>query len=196
MDDIKFPNFRDFSSNILGTEISRETIFTGKQNSRETFFTARSEALSSARSLLERLSLTPTEATRAGLAINQDGKRRSAMELAAHPQVGWSAISEIWPEIAALDTPIAAQMQNEAVYHGYLDRQEADVLAFRRDEGVRIPADFDYRAVGGLSHEVREKLERARPATLGQAGRVEGVTPGALTALLAHVKRLDRRRAV
>ena len=86
-------------------------------------------------------------------------------------------------------------MQNEAVYYGYLDRQEADVLAFRRDEGVRIPADFDYRTVGGMSHEVREKLERARPATLGQAGRVEGVTPGALTALLAHVKRLDRRQA-
>ncbi|KPP82001.1 MAG: tRNA uridine 5-carboxymethylaminomethyl modification enzyme GidA [Oceanicaulis sp. HLUCCA04] len=163
--------------------------------SRETFYAARAVALCEARGLLDRLSLTPTEAAKAGLAINQDGKRRSAMELAAHPQAGWDAITRIWPEIAALERPIARQMQNEAVYYGYLDRQEADVLAFRRDEGVRIPADFDYRTVGGMSHEVREKLERARPATLGQAGRVEGVTPGALTALLAHVKRLDRRQA-
>lgn len=164
--------------------------------SRETSFAARAEALSAARGLLERLTLTPAEAARAGLSINQDGKRRSAMELAAHPQVGWDAVCRVWPDVAALKPAIAAQMQNEAVYYGYLDRQEADVMAFRRDEGVRIPADFDYRAVGGLSNEVREKLERARPATLGQAGRVEGVTPGALTALLASVKRLDRRRAV
>jgi tRNA uridine 5-carboxymethylaminomethyl modification enzyme len=164
--------------------------------SRETSFAARADALAGARELLERLNLTPSEAARAGLSINQDGKRRSAMELAAHPQAGWEAISRIWPEIGALDPNIAAQMQNEAVYFSYLDRQEADILAFRRDEGVRIPADFDYSAVGGLSHEVREKLERARPGTLGQAGRVEGATPGALTALLAHLKRLDRRRAI
>lgn len=163
--------------------------------SRETSFTTRMAALESARALLARLNLSPAAAAKAGLTLNQDGRRRSAMELAAHPQAGWAAISRIWPEIAALDAAIALQMQNEAVYHGYLDRQEADVMAFRRDEGVRIPADFDYRGVGSLSHEVREKLERARPATLGQAGRVEGVTPGALTALLAHVKRLDRSRA-
>ncbi|MGP1275367.1 MAG: tRNA uridine-5-carboxymethylaminomethyl(34) synthesis enzyme MnmG [Caulobacterales bacterium] len=163
--------------------------------SRETSYHERSKKLAGARELLERLSLTPNEAVKAGLALNQDGKRRSAMELAAHPQAGWDAIARIWPDIAALEPAIAAQMQNEAVYHGYLDRQEADVLAFRRDEGVRIPAGFDFASVGGLSNEVREKLERARPATLGQAGRVEGVTPGALTALLAHLKRLDRQRA-
>ena len=84
---------------------------------------------------------------------------------------------------------MAEQVEIDAVYHGYLDRQQSDILAFRRDEGVRIPADFDYAQVGGLSNEVREKLIKASPDTLGQAARIEGVTPGALTALLAYLKR-------
>lgn len=163
--------------------------------SRETSFLKRLEALDAARARLETLNLTPAEALKAGLEINQDGKRRSGMELIAHPQVGWDNVCRIWPEIAALPTPIAQQIQNEAVYHGYLDRQEADIVAFRKDEGVRIPVGFDYASVGGMSFEVREKLQAANPATLGQAGRVEGVTPGALTALLAHLRRLDRQRA-
>lgn len=163
--------------------------------SRETSFRERMTALDAARARLDALNLTPAEARKAGLEINQDGKRRTAMELIGHPQVGWDAVCRVWPEIAALPRTIAAQIQNEAVYHGYLDRQEADIVAFRKDEGVRIPAGFDYSGVGGLSNEVREKLEKAQPATLGQAGRVEGVTPGALTALLAHLRRLDRKRA-
>lgn len=163
--------------------------------SRETSFLKRLEALDAARAHLETVNLTPAEALKLGLEINQDGKRRSGMELIAHPQVGWENVCRIWPEIAALPRPIAQQIQNEAVYHGYLDRQEADIVAFRKDEGVRIPADFDYASVGGMSFEVREKLQAARPGTLGQAGRVEGVTPGALTALLAHLRRLDRQRA-
>lgn len=163
--------------------------------SRETSFLKRLEALDAARAHLETVNLTPAEALKLGLEINQDGKRRSGMELIAHPQVGWENVCRIWPEIAALPRPIAQQIQNEAVYHGYLDRQEADIVAFRKDEGVRIPADLDYASVGGMSFEVREKLQAARPGTLGQAGRVEGVTPGALTALLAHLRRLDRQRA-
>ncbi len=163
--------------------------------SRETSFLKRLGALDAAKAHLETVNLTPAEALKAGLEINQDGKRRSGMELIAHPQVGWENVCRIWPEIAALPRPIAQQIQNEAVYHGYLDRQEADIVAFRKDEGVRIPAGFDYASVGGMSFEVREKLQAARPATLGQAGRVEGVTPGALTALLAYLRRLDRQRA-
>ena len=89
---------------------------------------------------------------------------------------------------------VAEQIEIDAVYHGYIDRQQADIVAFRKDEGVRIPAGFDYASVGGLSNEVREKLERAEPATLGQAARIEGVTPGALTAVLARLKRLERER--
>ena len=103
-------------------------------------------------------------------------------------------MAAIFPELSAMPKDVAEQIEIDAVYHGYIDRQQADIVAFRKDEGVRIPASFDYASVGGLSNEVREKLERAEPATLGQAARIEGVTPGALTAVLARLKRLERER--
>ncbi|TRO95949.1 tRNA uridine-5-carboxymethylaminomethyl(34) synthesis enzyme MnmG [Glycocaulis profundi] len=164
--------------------------------SRETAWAEKAALLAAARGRVADLSITPTEAKKAGIAINQDGRRRTALEIVSYPQGGWDAACRVWPELSGLRTDIAEQIQIDAVYHGYLDRQEADILAFRKDEGVRIPAGFDYAGVGGLSNEVREKLIAAAPATLGQAGRIEGVTPGALTALLAHLKRLDRRKAV
>ena len=164
--------------------------------SRETAWRTKADLLERARARVAELSLTPAEAKKSGLAVNQDGRRRTALELVSYPQIGWDPVAGVWPELANLRADIAEQIQIDAVYHGYLDRQEADILAFRKDEGVRIPARFDYAAVGGLSNEVREKLERAAPATLGQAGRIEGVTPGALTALLAHLKRADKHRAV
>jgi len=163
--------------------------------SRETSWRARSAALADARAQARALSLTPAEAARAGLKVNQDGKRRDLLELLSYPSISWGDVTQIWPQLNDLPAPIAEQIEIDAVYHGYLDRQDADILAFRRDEGVRIPAGFDYAAVGGLSNEVREKLVAASPATLGQAARIEGVTPGALTALLAHLKRADRRTA-
>ncbi len=95
----------------------------------------------------------------------------------------------IWPELSGTAPVIAEQMEIEAGYSGYLDRQEADILAFRRDEDLRLPVDLDYGAIGGLSNEAREKLRTIRPVTLGQAARIEGLTPGAITALLGHVRR-------
>ena len=160
---------------------------------RQAAWRAKAEALSAARARVRDLSLTPNEAAKAGLSVNQDGKRRNALELLAYPTIGFDDLAGVWPELSGWRADIAEQIEIDAVYHGYLDRQEADILAFRRDEGVRIPARFDYAAVGGLSNEVRQKLEAVRPATLGQAGRIEGVTPGALTALLAHLKRGARR---
>ncbi|TGY89009.1 tRNA uridine-5-carboxymethylaminomethyl(34) synthesis enzyme MnmG [Marinicauda algicola] len=162
--------------------------------SRETSWRAKAAELERARVKALELSLTPNEAKKHGLSVNQDGRRRNVLELLSHPGVEWADIVRVWPELNALSKPVAEQIRIDSVYHGYLDRQEADILAFRRDEGVRIPADFDYAGVGGLSNEVREKLRAAAPATLGQAGRVEGVTPGALTALLAHLKRADKRK--
>ena len=94
--------------------------------------------------------------------------------------------------MAGASPAVAEQIEIDALYAGYIDRQQADILAFRKDEAVRLPRDLDYRGIGGLSNEAREKLETARPETLGQAARIEGVTPGALTAVLAHVKRRDR----
>jgi tRNA uridine 5-carboxymethylaminomethyl modification enzyme len=103
--------------------------------------------------------------------------------------VSFDALGRVWPEIGAWDAATREQIEIDALYAGYLDRQAADVEAFRRDENLRLPAELDYWAVGGLSHEAKEKLSAVRPQTLGQAARIEGVTPGALTALLAHVRR-------
>ena len=161
----------------------------GASVSRETRFRDKMGALEAARIEVQALSLTPNEAKRHGLSVNADGKRRSVSELLAYPTIGWDDLTPIWPDLAGLEPGIVEQIEIDALYAGYIDRQQADILAFRRDEAVRLPRELDYRAVGGLSNEAREKLEAARPETLGQASRIEGVTPGALTAVLAHVKR-------
>lgn len=145
--------------------------------------------LEEGRSLAHSLSLTPSAAASHGLAVNQDGRRRDAIALLAYPSIAFQDLTRIWPQLATLTPAVIEQLEIEALYAGYLDRQEADVAAFRRDEHLGLPRDLDYRGIGGLSNEVREKLATARPATLGQAGRIEGVTPGAMTALLAHVKK-------
>ncbi len=162
--------------------------------SRETAWLQKRKELKSARDRARELTLTPAEASRRGLKVNQDGKRRDVFELLSYPAVSWGQVCEIWPELKGLSASVAEQIEIDAVYHGYIERQQADILAFQRDEGVRIPAGFDYAGVGGLSNEVREKLIAASPATLGQAARIEGVTPGALTALLAFLKRRDREQ--
>tara|TARA_R110002073_G_scaffold87715_13_gene208325 strand:- start:3351 stop:5216 length:1866 start_codon:yes stop_codon:yes gene_type:complete len=151
-------------------------------------FNARIQELSRIQESVSRLSLTPPEAQRAGLKVNSDGKRRTALELLAYPSIAWADLVRVWPELAGIPDSLSEQVETEALYAGYLDRQQADIVAFQKDERIRIPDDFDYASVGGLSNEAREKLAVARPATLGQAGRIEGVTPGALTAVLASLK--------
>ena len=100
------------------------------------------------------------------------------------------AVRRLLPEIRDTDPAILQQVANDALYEGYLDRQQADIAAYRKDETLALPEDLDYAAIGGLSNEMREKLQAARPATLGAAGRIPGVTPAALTALLRHVRRV------
>jgi tRNA uridine 5-carboxymethylaminomethyl modification enzyme len=135
------------------------------------------------------LNLTPAEAVRAGFKVNPDGQRRDLMQLLAYREIGFDDLRAIWPQIGAWSGEVREQIEIDAAYAGYLGRQDADVEAFRRDEALALPAQLDYALVGGLSNEVREKLAAVRPLTLGQAARIEGVTPGALTALLAHVRR-------
>jgi tRNA uridine 5-carboxymethylaminomethyl modification enzyme len=147
------------------------------------------------RETMRTLSLTPNEAAKHGLAVRQDGARRSALDLLALPQVDFDALSRIWPELGGFTADVVEQLEIDAQYAGYLDRQEADVLAFRRDESRALPASLDYSAVIGLSTEARQKLETVRPATLGQAGRIEGVTSAALTLVLAHVKGVKKARS-
>ncbi|KDA02283.1 tRNA uridine 5-carboxymethylaminomethyl modification enzyme GidA [Hyphomonas oceanitis SCH89] len=157
-------------------------------------FHVKQDALTRAREMLQALTLSPAKAAQAGWEINQDGRVRSAWEYLAYKNIGFAELAIVWPDLAHISPEIAAQLEIEALYSGYLERQSADVAALRRDEGLTLPRDLDYAAVGGLSNEVRQKLELIRPTTLGQAGRIEGVTPGALTALLSHVKR--RAKAV
>ena len=157
-------------------------------------FHVKQDALTAARERLQFLTLSPAKAAQAGWAINQDGRVRSAWEYLAYKGIGFAELAIIWPDLAEIPADIADQLEIEALYAGYLERQAADVAALRRDESLALPDSLDYAAVGGLSNEVRQKLEAIRPATLGQAGRIEGVTPGALTALLSHVKR--RAKAV
>jgi tRNA uridine 5-carboxymethylaminomethyl modification enzyme len=158
-------------------------------------FHVKQAAIESARSKLSALTLTPNEARAHGITINLDGRRRSAMEVLAYDDVDFGKLVSIWPELGGTGRQVAEQMEIEASYAGYLDRQEADIVAFRKDEDMRLPADLDYRSVGGLSNEAKEKLAAVRPATLGQAARIEGLTPGAMTALLGHVRRAAKARA-
>ena len=156
---------------------------------RSAAYAAKAEALAGARARAEQLRLTPAEAAAKGFRVNPDGKPRTVNQLLAYPEIGFDDLAQVWPELAAWPTEVREQVEIDAGYAGYLDRQAADAEAFRRDEALRLPAELDYTRVGGLSTECREKLSAIRPLTLGQAGRIEGVTPGALTALLAHVRR-------
>lgn len=163
---------------------------------RAEMFHVKQSALEAGREVLKSAAMTPNEAQKLGWKVNQDGQRRSAWEFLAYPTIDMAAIESAFDQVAVLEVPIKAQLEIEAMYAGYIERQKEDVAALRREESLVLPEELDYAAVGGLTNEVRAKLETIRPATLGQAGRIEGMTPGALTALLAFVKRRpDRKRS-
>ncbi len=155
---------------------------------RSTVFAAKMARLDAARSAMRSWNLTPNEAQKHGLAVKLDGVRRTAMDLLSLAEVDLPVLARFWPEIAGFAADIAEQLEIDSQYAGYLDRQEADILAFRRDEALRLPEALDYAAIRGLSTEAASKLGRIRPATLGQAARIDGVTPAALTLVLAHAR--------
>ncbi len=161
---------------------------------RAEMFHVKQKALNAGRDALRSQTMTPNEAQKLGWKVNQDGQRRSAWEYLAYPSIDMAAIDLAFPDLANLSPAIKAQLEIEAMYAGYIERQKDDVEALRREEALTLPADLDYAAVGGLTNEVRAKLDMIRPATLGQAGRIEGMTPGALTALLAYVRRRPSRK--
>ncbi|WP_416898907.1 MAG: tRNA uridine-5-carboxymethylaminomethyl(34) synthesis enzyme MnmG [Minwuia sp.] len=160
---------------------------------RAAFFENRMAELDRARGLMEDRSLTPNEAQRHGLKVNGDGVRRTAMDLLRYPSIGFEDLKRVWPDLGELASSIVEQIEIDAVYAGYLDRQQADIVAFRKDDAVKLPASLDYGAIAGLSNEMREKLTAARPATLGQASRIPGVTPAALSLVLASIRQQTRR---
>jgi tRNA uridine 5-carboxymethylaminomethyl modification enzyme len=158
-------------------------------------FTRKQAALERARATLDRLSMTPPALRRHGISVNEDGVPRSARELLALPAMTVQRLAAVWPELARIAPECAEQLEIDARYAGYLERQEADIRAFRRDEALLLPADLDYQHVGSLSAEIRSKLQQARPTTLGAAARISGVTPAALVALLKYVRRAGDRNA-
>jgi tRNA uridine 5-carboxymethylaminomethyl modification enzyme len=156
---------------------------------RAAHFEAKMAAIARAQSQLGALSATPKELAAQNVRVSQDGVSRSALRLLVQPEAGKEAVARLWPETREIDPAILQQVANDALYEGYLGRQQADIAAYRKDETLDLPEDLDYAAIGGLSSEMREKLQAAKPATLGAAGRIPGVTPAALTALLRHVRR-------
>ena len=157
---------------------------------RRRFFDRKMDLLARAETRLRNVSLTPNEAERAGITLNHDGIRRNGMELLSRKDIDFSRLTAIWPDLAGVPEEIAVQLERDAAYMHYIEAQERDANALRRDEGVRIPADMSYDDVPGLSNELRQKLLRVRPGTLGQAGRIDGMTPVALTLILGRVRRL------
>ncbi len=157
-------------------------------------FSAKMKDLAEARALATTLSKTPNELKSLGIKINEDGVRRTLLDLLAYPKTTIKTLIAVWPELETMPESTRTALEADALYAGYIERQAKDIAAFKRDEGLRLPDTLDYGLIGGISNEVREKLAAVRPATLGQAARMEGVTPGALSAVLAYIKRGSRSK--
>ena len=162
---------------------------------RDALFSAKAEALSSGRALLTTLTASPNAARKAGIAVNEDGKLRSAFDLLSYPDVTPDDAVRLWPEIGAIPAPVVEQLVVDAQYAVYLDRQRDDIEAVRRDEQKPIPEDIDYAVIPGLSMEIRQKLQQYQPQTIAQAQAMDGMTPAAVTLLLAVIRRGEFRRA-
>ncbi|MBU6236021.1 MAG: tRNA uridine-5-carboxymethylaminomethyl(34) synthesis enzyme MnmG, partial [Alphaproteobacteria bacterium] len=149
----------------------------------------RAEALAEARDLCASLNATPNQLLAHNIQVNMDGQRRNVAEVLRYPEVTWEKLCTIWPQLFHVNQKIAEQIVIDAQYVGYIERQELDIEAYRKEEGLILPADLDYKSVGSLSTEVRTRLEQVRPVTLGAAARIPGVTPAAIIALLRHVRK-------
>jgi tRNA uridine 5-carboxymethylaminomethyl modification enzyme len=158
-------------------------------------FTDKARALADGERRLRQATMSPSDLQRLGHQVNQDGRRRSAFEWMAHAELNFSVMCKIWPEFHDFSPKVAQQLETDARYAAYVQRQDVDVQALRRDEGIRIPADFDFFSLSGLSKELTQKLSARQPVTIAEAGRIDGMTPAALMLVLAHVKKPTQRRA-
>ncbi|MBI1300516.1 MAG: tRNA uridine-5-carboxymethylaminomethyl(34) synthesis enzyme MnmG [Alphaproteobacteria bacterium] len=158
---------------------------------RQKLWNAKSEALTKARNMVKSLQATPNELQKHGIKVNKDGIRRDVSDLLSYKHVTWGQVAEIWPELHNIAPEIREQIEIDALYAGYMERHESDIEAFRKDESLILPDGLNYRDIGSLSNEVRQKLEQVAPKTLGEASRIPGVTPAAVIALLRYVKKGD-----
>ncbi len=161
---------------------------------RQKAFKDKMQRLESARTLIRQLSDTPSQLAIKGLKINQDGVRRSAADLLAYADISFDMLAAIWPELKEITPDIVEQLEVEGKYTGYMERQDADIRAFRKDEALKLPPDIDVDAIGSLSTEIRQRLKQVRPETLGAAARIPGVTPAAVVALLRFVQKGQETR--
>ncbi len=162
---------------------------------RKAAFQIKSEKLDAARTQLDQMSLTPKQINAAGIKINEDGQRRSGFELLSFPDVAFEDVIKLNADLESVEMPIREQISKDALYSNYIKRQEQDVAAMKRDEAQKIPAGFDYDLLGGLSNELKSKLQRIQPSSLAQAARVDGMTPAALTLILTRLKQGGRKSA-
>jgi len=162
---------------------------------RAEIWSAKAEKLVAARAIVNHVQATPNELERHGIIVNKDGQRRTISDLLAYPHISWEQLAIIWPELARFESAIREQVEIDALYAGYLDRHDADIAAYRKDEALVLPRNLDYSKVGSLSNEVRVKLETSQPETLGAAARIPGVTPAAIVALLRYVQRKEPKAA-
>ncbi|MFD1253899.1 tRNA uridine 5-carboxymethylaminomethyl modification enzyme MnmG [Devosia equisanguinis] len=175
------------------TSIGLEKALIGDR--RADLFRSKMTKLEAGRTMLKSASASPSEARRAGLAVNEDGKRRTAFELLSYPDMTPTDLTKLWPQVANIAPDVMEQLAIDAQYAVYLDRQEADIASMRRDEQKAIPDDIDYNAIAGLSMELRQKLTQLRPQTIAQAQAMDGMTPAAVTLLLAVLRRGVLRKA-
>ncbi len=161
---------------------------------RQNAFSEKIRNLSWARALAAQLNLSPNKLMAQGIVVNADGKARSAMDLLAYQDIDIKRLSSVWPELSTISPDVAEQLEIDAKYAGYMGRQNEDIQAFRKNENFVLPSDLDVDSIGGLSTEIREKMRKIRPVTLGAAGRISGMTPAALVTLLRYVKR-DQKAA-
>lgn len=152
-------------------------------------FTGQDKAIEALRTRLQVLTLTPQQAEAAGLAINRDGIRRSAYQILSYPDIGFDRLAAVWPELGEFAPGVIARVTADAVYSVYLDRQAGEIAAYQRDQSLKVPDDLNLDGISGLSNELKAKLTAERPADIAQAGRIEGMTPAALTLLAAHARR-------
>lgn len=159
---------------------------------RRRYFDEKVAALAEARQKLNAIGGTPKELENLGFEVNRDGTHRNGFDLLAYGEIDWNRLADVWPQLNGTRKDVVEQLEIEAKYRGYLQRQESDIAAFRKDEAMKIPADIDYKKIGGLSNEVVMRLNKVRPETLGAASRILGVTPAAVTAVLGYVKSLKQ----
>lgn len=168
------------------TELGIKVGCVGKERVKK--FRAKKRALEKARAFVQTLHKTPKQLKNMGFQVNVDGHNRKPLDLLAYPNVKWADVVQVFPELSNIKPEVAEQLEIEGIYQGYLARQSLDILAFKKEEALLIPEDFDYRKVGGLSNEIVERLEQTRPATIGAMSRMRGITPASVTAVIGYLK--------